>query len=195
MKPRSKFFFLFVIATLISAIVQAGEDMQSRVDSSRKVVKQFASELKGHLKKAVHGGGPAKAIYVCAEIAPEIAMKLSEKNNRHVARTSLKYRNTDNAPDLWEKEVLKEFEKRKAAGEPPKNLEHYEIVEKNGVRAFRYMKAIPTKTACLICHGSDISEDVSEALDRLYPEDRARGFKKGDIRGAFTIEQPIVKSK
>ena len=194
MKPKSKFFFCFLIAALFSAVVWADEDMQGRVDSSRKVVKQFAAELKGHLKKAVHGGGQAGAIHVCAEIAPEIARKLSEKNDWRVARTSLKYRNSDNAPDSWEEGVLQEFEKRKAAGESLENLEYHEVVEKDGKPVFRFIKAIPTKKTCLICHGESISEDVKQALDRLYPNDKARGFKKNDIRGAFTIEQPIMKA-
>jgi hypothetical protein len=31
---------------------------------------------------------------------------------------------------------------------------------------------------------------VAKTLAEFYPDDKARGFKVGDIRGAFTIVQP-----
>ncbi len=53
------------------------------------------------------------------------------------------------------------------------------------------MKAIPTGGVCLSCHGQRISQPVEAKLERLYPNDRARGYELGDIRGAFTITQPL----
>ncbi len=54
------------------------------------------------------------------------------------------------------------------------------------------MKAIPTaEKPCLACHGGKIQIKVTETLDKLYPQDQARGYKAGDIRGAFTITQPM----
>ena len=182
------------VCLLISSAV-VSEDLDDRAKSSRMVAKQFAKELKGHLKKAVHDGGPVGAIKVCAEIAPEIAAELSKKQDWRVARTSLKYRNSANAPDAWETKVLNEFEKRKDAGESPEKMEYYETVEENGQKSFRYMKAIPAKSPCLICHGKNISEEVAKVLDEYYPEDRARGFARGDIRGAFSITQPLEAAK
>ena len=49
------------------------------------------------------------------------------------------------------------------------------------------MKAIPTAEVCTKCHGVDLQGPVVEKLDELYPNDKARGFSKGDIRGAFTV--------
>jgi hypothetical protein len=53
------------------------------------------------------------------------------------------------------------------------------------------MKAIPTGKVCLKCHGEKIDPDVEASLKQNYPRDKARGFKEGDIRGAFTITQPM----
>ena len=80
---------------------------------------------------------------------------------------------------------------RKAAGEPVKKLEFGKIVTIDGKKQFRYMKAIPTGKVCLKCHGAKIDPDVEAALKQNYPRDKARGFKEGDIRGAFTIIQPM----
>ena len=52
------------------------------------------------------------------------------------------------------------------------------------------MKAIGTQPVCTLCHGASIAPEGTAALDALYPEDRAREFEVGDIRGAFSIVQP-----
>jgi len=86
---------------------------------------------------------------------------------------------------------MQAFEKRKAAGEEIKTLEFAEIVTTDGQKQFRYMKAIPTGEVCLQCHGSNIDPSVEATLKTFYPHDQATGFKQGDIRGAFTITQPM----
>jgi hypothetical protein len=45
---------------------------------------------------------------------------------------------------------------------------------------------------CMKCHGADdrIPDEVKEALAKAYPEDEARGFAPGDIRGQFWVEIP-----
>ena len=93
----------------------------------------------------------------------------------------------------WEREVLMSFEARKAEGQDPKTLEHYAFVEQDGQQVFRYMKAIPTGEVCVACHGSELSPEVTAALAELYPQDQATGFQPGDIRGAFTITQPVAQ--
>lgn len=170
----------------------AANDLDKRAQESRAVIKQFFGELKGQLVAAMKSGGPGKAITVCNTMAPSIAKKHSKANNWQVARTSLKPRNADNAPDAWEKGVLEQFEARKAAGEDIKKMEHFEVVEADGKKSFRYMKAIPTaEKPCLACHGGNIKPEVASQLDAKYPNDQARGYKAGDIRGAFTIIQPM----
>ena len=41
---------------------------------------------------------------------------------------------------------------------------------------------------CLNCHGKDIDREVVARIDALYPEDRARGYAVGDLRGVFWVE-------
>jgi len=174
------------IAGLMTAPVYA-EEPSKEVMESRAAIKQLGGTLKGELKAAMKKGGPTEAIKVCNTVAPAIAADISEKNGFEVARTSLKYRNAGNAPDAWETKVLTSFEDRKAAGEDPKKMEYSEVVDMNGKKTFRYMKAIPTGKVCLNCHGTDIKPGVMEQIQAYYPEDKATGFKEGDIRGAFTI--------
>lgn len=179
------------IITLGLSTVAVADEIEKRSKESRIVVGDFMLLLKLELKAAMREGGPGNAIRVCKNKAPAIAAEISQKHGWRVARTSLKLRNPHNAPDTWEMKVLQEFEKRKAAGEEISNLEHAEIVTTDGEKQFRYMKAIPTEKVCLTCHGTEIEPEEAAALNELYPLDKATGFKEGDIRGGFTVTQPM----
>ncbi|MFV8227127.1 c-type heme family protein, partial [Christiangramia aquimixticola] len=46
---------------------------------------------------------------------------------------------------------------------------------------------------CLNCHGEpekEISKETLVKLDQLYPSDRARGHKVGDLRGMWSVRIP-----
>lgn len=191
-----KLISVALLCSIPSAAALAQQDeLQQRANESRVVVKQFMGQLKGELGKAIKAGGPVEAIRVCHTVAPAIAKTESDKHGWEVGRTSLKTRNPDNAPDAWEKKVLLEFEQRAASGEKMNNMEHFEVVEQDGKKVFRYMKAIGmpplNKMPCLKCHGENIDAKVVARLDELYPHDMARGYKPGMVRGAFTITQPM----
>ncbi len=53
------------------------------------------------------------------------------------------------------------------------------------------MKAVPTGKVCLSCHGETVAPEVEQKLAELYPDDKARGYKEGDIRGAFVVVKPL----
>ena len=186
MKITAIFIFTIAISTNTYA-----DDMQQRIDQSKEVTKAFMTELKGELEEAIKAGGPVNAISVCNLKAQKIAEHHSQAHNWEVRRTSMKPRNAINAPDKWELTVLSTFEARKAKGESLDNMAFTETVDENGKKYFRFMKAIPTGEVCLKCHGSNIDQTVSVKLDELYPADQARGYKTGDIRGAFSIKQPM----
>lgn len=171
------------------------DEMKKNIAESKQVIQGFFTELKGELGKAMKQGGPINAIDVCHKLAPAIAKKHGDKSGMHVARTSLKLRNPDNAPDAWERKVLEQFEERRAKGENPAEMAYSEVVEVDGKKTFRFMKAIGMppldKMPCLKCHGENIDPKVAAKLDELYPKDQARGYKPGQIRGAFTLSKPL----
>lgn len=192
-----KYFKVLLGAVAVAAIAagpaRAGDESLERAMASRGAVKEFFETLKGQLVSAMEAGGPVNAIEVCHQSAAHIAEDISKKKGWRVARTSMKLRSPANAPDAWEKEVLAKFEKRKAAGEDVNAMEDYAVFsDGKGGKVFRYMKAIPTaEKPCLACHGGKLAPDVDKALMKHYPNDKARGYKAGDIRGAFTITQPV----
>ncbi|WP_028484452.1 DUF3365 domain-containing protein [Thioalkalivibrio sp. ALE17] len=169
------------------------DDLQERIAANRDAIQKFASTLQGELMSAMQSGGPTEAIQVCNERAPEIARDISAETGIEIGRTSLKLRNQNNAPDRWERLTLQGFEAQHAAGTPAADLPpRFGVVEaEGGEPKFRFMAAIPTGGACLTCHGSEVSGEVKHALERLYPEDQATGFREGDVRGAFTVTQEM----
>lgn len=173
----------------------SADNTKQYIGESKAVITAFFGELKGELGKSMKAGGPVATIEVCNKTAPDIARRLSEKHGMKVGRTSLKPRNSSNAPDVWETNVLKKFETRLAAGEDPAEMAYFETVDNDGKKEFRFMKAIGmpplSNMPCLKCHGENIDPAVTAKLDALYPNDMARGYKAGQIRGAFTLTRPL----
>ena len=64
----------------------------------------------------------------------------------------------------------------------------------DGRESLRYLKPLVANAMCLTCHGTSetIPPDVAEALADHYPDDRGTGFDVGDVRGAITIQIPLV---
>jgi hypothetical protein len=177
---------LFIICALLTSFTIHATDDQQLTTETRGAIKALGAELKATLQSSMKSEGPIKAISVCNTKAPKLAQKVSSEKGMEVGRTALKTRNKLNAPDPWELAVLEQFEHRKAEGEAVNTIEYSEITEHNGNKVFRYMKAIPTDDVCLMCHGEQIPQNLSVELNKLYPNDQATGFKKGDIRGAFS---------
>jgi len=160
---------------------------------ARAQTKSFAQDLKSTLMKGMAAEGPIAAIRLCNTEAPDIAAahskKTSDASGWEVGRTSEKLRNPENAPDAWEAGVLASFAERAAAGE---DLATMEATTREPGR-FRYMKAIPVGGPCVVCHGDNLAEPVAAKLSELYPDDQARGYSPGELRGAFTLTYTFEK--
>lgn len=172
-----------------STYLAAENDNMAQLEvQAKQLSAQLGLQLKARLQAAIKEGGPANAIAVCNVSAPEIAAELS-KDGWTVGRTSLKLRNLANQPDAWEHETLLTFEQKLASGAPAAGLQNSTVEVDNGEKRYRFMKAIAVDTVCMACHGEAIAEPVQAALAEKYPHDAAKGYKSGDLRGAFTISK------
>lgn len=165
----------------------------AEVVEARALAKQFVGQLKPALGAAMKEGGPVHAISVCKDKAPAIAQKLSKSSGWDVKRVSLKNRSPIAEPDAWETKVLNQFEQQRADGMKPAKIEYSEVVQENGQKTFRYMKAIGIGKGqpCLHCHGTNLSDGVKQKLQELYPNDKATGYTVGQIRGAFSFKKAL----
>ena len=190
-----KIFVALILIGLgtLSYAARSDDDLAQRAAASREAVKQTQAALQQELQTALKKGGPELAIHACSTRALAVAKEASQKQNMIIRRTSLKLRNLYDAPDKWEKAVLKDFERRAKQGENPTQIEHYEMVGTNGAKEFRYMKAIaiPKGAPCLTCHGDNIDPALHTKIKGRYPDDEATGYKEGDLRGAFSVRQRL----
>jgi len=108
-----------------------------------------------------------------------------------------------------------EFIVYKPNGDPLNTMEYETFSIADGpddTKYFRYMRSItmpgppnePPFLPCLKCHGTfgqlgdglvDLYPEAQGVLEAEYPFDMALGYKKGDIRGAWTIKIPIVEGE
>ncbi len=166
-------------------------ELEAQVANAKKTTKAFISALKGELQKAMKAGGPVNALAVCNTKAMPITAKVAQEQGAQLSRVSLKNRNPANVPNDWQKTVLEDFDARAAKGEDVKAMAFAKIVEDNGKKQFRFMKALPTGKVCLSCHGANLKPEVSAKLAELYPEDKATGYQQGQVRGAIVITRDL----
>lgn len=182
---------ILALSLVLSSSLSVAEQTASSQDQARQNALLLGQALQAELMQAMKAGGPSAAIAVCNTRAMPLSAEISQQTQWHIARTSLKVRNSNNAADSWERQQLESFDKQLADGVPAAQIESYAIIEENGKQYERFMKAIPTQEGCLQCHGEVISAELSEQLYRLYPEDKARGFSLGQLRGAFTLKREL----
>ena len=177
---------------LLSALPLAAQDV-AWVGDARKVATAMPPKLLAVLTAEIDKGGPEGAIGVCKDVAPQMAKSASAETGWAIRRVSLRNRNPRATPDAWERAVLEDFDRRAAAGEAPATLEKAEIVVVEGQQQYRYMRALPVQSLCLNCHGTleQLTPSVRQKLKDLYPDDKATGYKPGEIRGAMTIRKPV----
>lgn len=156
---------------------------QALIERSEALANQFQSELKKELGTALGKAGPIGAVGVCQSAAPAIAQRLSEENGAIVRRIARKNRNPNGALSSDLEPLYSQLEASPMDEGKPRVV--------HGVKdgRFTYMRAIPMKEQpCTVCHGSEIDPDLETAINAAYPQDRAKGFQPGELRGAFVIE-------
>jgi hypothetical protein len=177
---------------LISQPAAAQSTEPAWVPQAKAVAMSVPPKLLAVLQDEIARSGPEGAITSCRDQAPAMARAASEQTGWQVRRVSLRNRNPKAVPDAWERAALEDFDRRAAAGDPPAQLERAEMVEKDGRTVQRYMRALPTVDLCLSCHGTAdrVSDAVRTRLKAHYPDDRAVGYRAGEIRGAITLVRP-----
>ena len=167
--------------TLLSVALLAGA-ADPDLERGAALIRPFKQQLQGALQQAM-AQGPVEAVSACRIEAPRIAALLSQDGVR-VGRSSHRLRNPANVAPPWVEPLLREYLEQPQRREP-------RVVRLDEARR-GYVEPIVTQPLCLACHGQALPEDVSTRLRELYPDDRAVGFRAGDLRGVFWAEFPVT---
>lgn len=181
---------LFVLALLQEIPGAYGDEAvqtSAAVRRAEQAMEALQQRLQARLRTALEEKGPAGAVSVCRMEAQELARAVANEAGFELGRTSHKLRNPANAPRAW---VIPYLER--AAGQPASSVP--QVVVDLGDR-IGVLRPIATAGPCLICHGAPQGFDpaLRDELAKLYPADRATGFREGEFRGFFWAEVPKPK--
>ncbi|MCB0662332.1 MAG: DUF3365 domain-containing protein [Saprospiraceae bacterium] len=143
------------------------------------------STLSARLGKAMTEEGVQGAVSYCNVAALPLTDSLAGLNNVKIKRTSLQLRNPANAPTEAEKTMLFAFQAQEKAG-----TDLVPVVQALSNEEAAFFAPIRLIDACQKCHGT-VGETMEASdyatIQSLYPDDKATGFKTGDLRGMWSI--------
>lgn len=176
-----------ILSVLLSSALLCNElTLKEVLKTGDKLSKELLTQLSTQLTHEIKTNGLLQAAKFCNNNA----LTLTEEVNLHqiqgvnVKRISLKQRNSANTPKADEAAVLESLQKMLEK----KTLPEYVIAEEG--KTYKYYKPLVIKKqACLKCHG-DMSKnpELNAFILEAYPQDKARGYKMGDLRGAVLVE-------
>ncbi|MCJ2186590.1 c-type heme family protein [Novosphingobium beihaiensis] len=181
------------LAALCAACAQEEPPLDEAAVLARSdaVAGHFQSALQGQLKTALAAGGPMLAVTVCHDAAPLIAAQELERSGAEVSRVA--ERNRSPAGRLTD-EVRAHY--TGLASAPLVNGKPASRIWRSGMgdgAIINVLRAIPMREKpCTVCHGTNVASDLAARIRELYPNDKATGFKPGDMRGAMLIRWPAA---
>ncbi len=174
--------FAFVLIAAASC-ARKSDDSAARAEAAAA---EFGRVLRSRLQAVMASGGPIAAVAVCNAEAPSIAANVSRTHRVRVGRASLRTRSNSNATAApqWVRDWLSAQGERAASGLAPVRTVVGDTT--------RLLKPIAVEPVCLTCHGDreTMAPALREALSARYPDDRATGYRVGDLRGALWVEAP-----
>jgi hypothetical protein len=152
------------------------------------VADALAQGLVGPLTRAIDERGLDGAVAFChAEAMALTAEATAGMEGVEVKRTTLRWRNPENAPDAHEERLLRYLEglESAASGSAPSAL-----TAAGPEGTLRYYRVLRTGPMCLGCHGDEagFSPELARTLAQSYPEDQATGYVEGAFRGVIRVQ-------
>lgn len=175
-----------IILVLFIVVFSAKLAFSSSFEDETKVL---ASDLKTGLAKKlqekVEKDGLIKAIGFCHLNVKGISKSTAGQRiiKFEFGRTSHKVRNEDNKARAWHEKYLARMIGKKKDQVDSDTFIHVEKEHKY------YLESLYVGPQCLACHGENIAPEVKNEILRLYPSDKATGFKLGEFRGFIWIKQ------
>jgi hypothetical protein len=163
------------------------EDSAMYMAKSKEMIQMTMKTLGGNLMAALNEKGVAYAANFCKLQADPLVDSLQKSSNVQIRRATLKPRNPQNMADSLEESILMAYMEQLKAGQSELKPKLIQTAE-GDVHFYAPIK-IPADM-CLKCHGTigqTIQTEDYNTIKELYPEDKAVGYKTGDLRGLWKI--------
>lgn len=173
-------FTLLTTPLLFGASNSAPQDV---IQTGKSATKLLVSTLGKNMKKNLKAGGAIQALDFCSQEAYTLTQNVNEKLPKGVSvkRVSLQNRSALNKPSMDEAQVLQELHTIQTQ---KKKLPPY-LVKQIDEHTYKFYKPLViNKQVCLKCHGNIQDKKLASEIATRYPQDKATGYKMGDLRGA-----------
>lgn len=180
---------LFFVALICSCNSKKTLQSYSQLDTTyisrgNAIAKLSFETLSGELQKALQNGGIDSALQYCNLRAYPITDSLSIAHRASIKRVSTKVRNPRNKADELATFMAKGFgiDVSEGTAITPK------LVLKDD--SVLFFKPIITQPLCLTCHGTpgkEVAFSTDSTIQKLYPRDKAVGYKNNEVRGVWRI--------
>jgi hypothetical protein len=164
-------------------VVASNSDSVLIAEGNATVAAAFKG-LSAKLITAIKDSGVTYAIGYCNIQALPTLDSVSRVYKVSISRVTDKYRNPNNMADSMEMKLLERYKDISRNG----NTLSPTVIHNNTGPVF--YKPIVIQPLCLNCHGN-ISEDITDStlavINKLYPNDKAIGYKINEIRGLWKI--------
>lgn len=180
MKKSYSLAALFLGTTLLGTSLSETTAREIGENASTALVQKLGSEVKAVMQKE----GPVEAVNFCAKNAISLTHHVSKAHGVKMKRVSLQQRNVANRPAPDEIEIMNGWISAMAKAQQPTA-----VLAKRSTGFMYYKPLVINNEVCLKCHGVvDSSTPLGQALKDFYPNDRATGYKMGDLRGMIGVD-------
>ena len=181
--------FVLPMLAVLAVAEEPGVPPVEPAEAGKKIVAEAFAKLSAALAEAIAKDGPQGALPVCSEKAPQVAGQIAAAHGVSLRRATMMPRNPKNAADPAEQAALKTFADALAKREEPKPQV---IKHPDGSSTF-LAPIVIGNPLCLQCHGTpgtDVTAATMAAIHKAYPDDKAVGYKLGDLRGMWKVSFP-----
>lgn len=165
--------------------------VEQATQQGNNIVAETFQLLSSNLQNAIQQGGISNALPYCKIAALPLTRSASQSQGVAVRRFTHKPRNPQGKADPLELSVLKQFELALQLTNAPAAL----VTQVAPGQVSFFAPIILSNELCLKCHGEpgkDIALEHAALIDELYTEDQAKGFKLGQLRGAWRVDFPMA---
>lgn len=193
MKPINFLLALTVGSLIISCQSNSNSKQESTPVYSKEEIQTNGAEIAAHaqsvlllnVQHAIKEGGPQNAVSFCNMEVSSLMDSLKRHHNCAISRATPKNRNPSNhLQSLADSNAWQQFLRADSLS-PTLSA----VLEERGSPVY-YQPILIGMPTCLKCHGTpgeDIDALTLAAIDSLYPNDKARNYQMGELRGMWKI--------
>lgn len=182
-----KIIFIFVLIITATSCSKSLSDKEKKeyTITGKEIAEATATILVTNLSQKMKSGGVQEAVPFCNTMALPLTEEIEKKYDVTIKRTSLFIRNEENKPNEAEIIILNQYKKSLANNETLEPIIHMDNSDNP-----HFYAPIVLQKKCLACHGAfgkEVTKQTDSIIKSYYPNDKATGFKEGDLRGIWSI--------